>query len=133
MLCVGVAEVKAFNNEYSCTAESLTNVGFNPNSNIVETEAGKATQSNIVRLSGVLTRNVSVSGNAGSSQLGKVNETNNVIWFLEIAPAGTIMWTLFEEDNRWPALYKARPVTLISTKSYDFGGAVSFTTFYTCK
>jgi hypothetical protein len=59
--------------------------------------------------------------------LVKLAEAYNIIWFAEKASAGTIIiWTLFEKDN-------VRPATLISTKSYDLAGAVSFTAFYTCK
>lgn len=59
--------------------------------------------------------------------LSKFGEASNVIWFVEKASVGTIItWTLFEKE-------RVRPATLISTKSYDLGGAVSFTAFYTCK
>ena len=102
-----------------------TTVGYAPRSNKVETEAGKVKKPYTVQLSGVL-RDATFLHAQERVPLVKFSEAGNVIWFTEKAPAGTvIVWTLFEKDGD-------RPVTLISTKSCNFSGAVSFTAFYTC-
>ena len=116
---------EALNNSYQCTAEAETSVGYAPASIRVETEAGKVKKPYSVRLAGVVT-NATVFHAQQVVPLVKLGNTRNVIWFSEKASAGTvIIWTLLEQDD-------IRPVTLISTKSYDFSGAVSFTAFYTC-
>jgi len=116
----------AFDNVYQCTAAAETTVGYAPRSNKVEAEAGKVKNPYSVQLSGVI-RDATILHAQEPVQLVKFSETRGVIWFTEKAPAGTvIVWTLFEKDGD-------RPVTLISTKSYNFSGAVSFTAFYTCK
>jgi len=79
-----------------------------------------------IRLSGVV-GDTAILHAQQTIPLVKLVETGNVIWFAEKASAGTIViWTLFDKDA-------IRPATLVSTKSYDFSGAVSFTAFYTCK
>jgi hypothetical protein len=121
-----LATTEAFNDDYQCTAVNETTVGYTPRSNKVEAEAGKVRKPYTVRLAGV------VSGTAvlhaqEKVPLVKFSDAGDVIWFTEKASAGTIIvWTLFEKDGD-------RPVTLISTKTYNFSGAVSFTAFYTCK
>ena len=116
---------QAFNNLYQCTAVTETTVGYAPRSNKVAAEAFKVKNPHTVQLSGVL-RDATFVHAQKRAPLVKFSEAGNVIWFIEKAPAGTvIVWTLFEKDGD-------RPVTLISTKSYNFSGAVSFTAFYTC-
>ncbi len=116
---------QAFNNVYQCTAVTETTVGYAPRSNEIEANAGKVKKPYTVQLSGVI-RDATFLHAQESVQLVKFSEAGNVIWFTEKAPAGTIIvWTLFEKDGD-------RQVTLISTKSYNFSGAVSFTAFYTC-
>ena len=118
--------VGAFNDNYECTAVTETNVGYAPHSNKVEAEAGKVKKPYTVRLSGVV-RDATVLHAQQAVPLVKLATAGNVIWFAEKASAGTIVtWTLFDKESD-------RPVTLISTKSYNFSGAVSFTAFYTCK
>lgn len=118
--------VEAFDNAYQCIAAAETTVGYAPASNRVEAEVGKVKKPYTVRLSGVASDTVFLHAQQ-VVPLVKLGDTHNVIWFAEKASAGTIIiWTLFEKDN-------IRPVTLISTKSHDFSGAVSFTAFYTCK
>jgi hypothetical protein len=116
---------ETFNNTYQCTAEAETTVGYAPASIRVETEAGKVKKPYSVRLAGVIT-GATVLHAQQVVPLVKLADARNVVWFSEKASAGTvIIWALFEKDD-------IRPVTLISTKSYDFSGAVSFTVFYTC-
>lgn len=116
----------AFTNDYQCTAVTETTVGYAPRSNKVEAEAGKVKKSYSVRLSGIV-RDATVLHAQQVVPLVKLAEAGNVIWFAEKASAETmIIWTLFETEGD-------RPVTLISTKSYNLSGAVSFTAFYTCK
>ena len=116
----------AFTNEYQCTAVAETTVGYAPSSNNVEAEAGKVKNPYTVRLSGVVT-DAAVLHAQQVVSLVKLAQTHNVLWFAEKASGETIIvWTLFEKDE-------TRPVTLISTKSYAFSGAVSFTALYTCK
>jgi hypothetical protein len=116
---------EAFNNTYQCTAEAETSVGYAPASLKLETQAGRVKKPYSVRLAGVVT-GATVLQAEQLVPLAKLADTRNIIWFSEKASAGTvIIWTLFEKDD-------IRPVTLISTKSYDFSGAVSFTAFYTC-
>jgi hypothetical protein len=115
----------AFNNVYQCTAVTETTVGYAPRSNEVEANAGKVKKPYTVQLFGVI-RDATVLHAQEPVHLVKFSETRGIIWFTEKASAGTvIVWTLFEKDGD-------RPVTLISTKSYNFSGAVSFTAFYTC-
>lgn len=117
---------EALNNEYQCTVAAETAVGYAPASDKVEADAGRVKNLYTVRLSGIVS-DKSVLHAQEVVPLVKLAESHNAIWFVEKASAGTIIiWTLFEKDN-------IRPVTLISTKSYDFSGAVSFTAFYTCK
>lgn len=117
---------EAFNDDYQCTAVIETTVGYAPRSNKVEADAGKVKKPYSVRLSGIV-RDATVLHAQQVVPLVKLAEASNVIWFAEKASAGTmIIWTLFETEGD-------RPVTLISTKSYNFSGAVSFTAFYTCK
>jgi hypothetical protein len=116
----------AFTNDYQCTAVAESTVGYVPSSNKVEAEAGKVKNPYTVRLSGVVT-DAAVLHAQQVVSLVKLAAAGNVMWFAEKASAGTIiLWTLFEKDGE-------RPVTLISTKSYNLSGAVSFTAFYTCK
>jgi hypothetical protein len=117
---------EAFNDDYQCTAVTETTVGYAPRSNKVEAEAGKVKKPYTIRLSGIVS-GAAVLHAQQVVPLVKLMGANNVIWLSEKASGGTIIiWTLFEKDD-------FRPVTLISTKSYDFAGAVSFTAFYTCK
>ena len=116
---------EAFTNSYQCTAEAETTVGYAPASIRVETEAGQVKKPYSVRVAGVISGATALHAQQ-VVPLVRVADARNVIWFSEKASAGTvIIWTLFDKDD-------IRPVTLISTKSYDFSGAVSFTAFYTC-
>jgi hypothetical protein len=120
------ADSQAFSDGYQCSAVTETSVGYAPGSTRVEAEAGKVKKPYTVRLSGVVSDRPVLHAQQ-VVPLVKLVETHNVIWFSEKSSAGTIItWTLFERDD-------VRPATLISTKSYDFSGAVSFTAFYTCK
>jgi len=117
---------RAFSDGYQCTAVTETTVGYAPGSNKVETGGGTVKKPYTVRLSGVIGDRPALHAQE-IVPLVKLGETYNVIWFVEKASAGTIItWTLFEKDS-------TRPATLISAKSYDLAGAVSFTAFYTCK
>ena len=125
LLLVGPG-AQAFNDGYQCTAVTETTVGYAPASNKVETGGGSVKKPYTVRLSGIVSDRPVLHAQE-IVPLVKLAEAYNVIWFAEKASAGTIIiWTLFEKDN-------VRPATLISTKSYDLAGAVSFTAFYTCK
>ncbi len=116
---------EAFDDQYQCTAVTETTVGYAPRSNKIEAEAGKVKKPYTVRLSDVLSA-AAILHAQQTMPLVKLVETHNVIWFSEKSSAGTIIvWTLFEKDGN-------HPVTLISTKSYNLSGAVSFTAFYTC-
>jgi hypothetical protein len=125
--CLSLAPIaEAINNTYQCIAETETTVGYDPASNKVKAEAGKVKNPYTVRLSNVV-GDTAVLHAQQQVPLVKLVETHNVIWFAEKASSGTlIIWTLFEKND-------IQPVTLVSTKSYDFSGAVSFTAFYTCK
>jgi hypothetical protein len=116
----------AFNDVYECTSFSETSVGYAPRSNKVEAKGGKVRAPQTVRISGIVS-GAAILHAQQIVPLVKLSVANNVIWFSERSSGGTvIIWTLFENDN-------LRPVTLVSTKSYDFAGAVSFTAFYKCK
>ena len=67
----------AFNDDYQCTAESETSVGYDPRSN-VEAEAGKVKKPYTVRLSGIL-RNTSVLHAQQAVPLVKLMEAGRVI------------------------------------------------------
>jgi hypothetical protein len=121
-----LAIAEAFNDDYQCTAVTETTVGYSARSNKVEAEAGKVKKPYTVRLTGVV-GGTAILHAQDKVPLVKFSDAGNVIWFTEKASAGTIIvWTLFEKDGD-------RPVTLISTKTYNLSGAVSFTAFYTCK
>ena len=116
----------AFNDNYQCTSVAETTVGYAPRSAKIESDAGLVKRPATVRISGV-TRDRPILHAQRTTPLIKLMETSRVIWFAETAPAGTIInWTLFDNDDN-------RPPVLISTKSYNFFGAVSFTAFYKCK
>jgi hypothetical protein len=117
---------QAFDDGYQCIAAAETTVGYASASNRIEADAGKVKKPYTVRLSGV-TSDTPVLHAQQTIPLVKLVETRTVIWFAEKASGGTIIvWTLFEKDD-------TRPATLISTKSYDFFGPVSFTAFCSCK
>jgi len=116
----------AFKDNYQCTSVAETTIGYSPRSAKIESNAGPVKSPATVRISGV-TSDRPILHAQQTVPLIKLAETNHVAWFAETAPARTIInWTLFDND-------KNRPPALISTKSYNFFGAVSFTAFYKCK
>jgi hypothetical protein len=123
---VSAGTASGFENVYKCRSVAETSLGFAPFKAEVDFGAGKVKQPATVAITGIKTDKPVFHGQ-GTTPLIKLVETGNVIWFLEQAPAGTvIIWTLFEGD-------KLRPPALISSKSYDFFGAVNFAAFYTCE
>lgn len=128
VLCASTAE--AFRDRYLCTSKYETAAGYAVDRKRPETISGiAATVRNkaSVRLFGIGTVDSFYLGEGGKAPLVELSKTKTIIWYAEQADAGTvIIWTLFEGEN-------TRPVTLITTKSYDLFGPVSFTAVYSCQ
>jgi len=119
-------ETEAFKNSYRCTSVVETTVGYDPHSDKIESNTGPVKNPSTVSLSGVKSDRP-VLGAQKTIFLNKLIEGSGVISLAEMTSGGTIVtWVLFEKDG-------TRPPTLISTKSYNLAGAVSFTAFYKCK
>jgi len=117
---------EAFSTKYQCTSEVETTVGYSPRSEKIEYSADRVKRSATVRLSGMEGDNPVLHAQR-TVALTKLVEGRRTISLSEMTSGGTVViWTLFEGDG-------SRPPTLISTKSYNLFGAVSFTAFYKCK
>jgi len=120
--------LKGFDDGYRCREVAYTTGGYDINSARVEASATtKPKRPATLSIKGVTQHTAELQGNAGTTPLTKVSQTDRTIWFVEETPGATVvMWTLFKKDHR-------RPATLITTKSHSLSGAVNFTSFYQCE
>jgi hypothetical protein len=114
---------------YDCIQTGHTNIGWSAKAGKYTTESmtmvGKP---GTVKLSELNTERPFLMGQ-GVTRLQRLANDGDTTWFAEQAPAGTvILWTFFGKRN------DIGPPTavLISTKTYDFFGPVSFTDLYAC-
>ena len=114
---------------YDCVHTGHTNIGWSAAASGYTAEAApKGTKSSIVKLSDLNTDRPFLTGQ-GVTRLRRLAEDGTTTWFAEQASAGTIiLWTFFDKrkDLGPPS------AVLVSTKTYDFMGPVSFTDLYTC-
>jgi hypothetical protein len=115
---------------YDCVHTGHTNIGWSARESGYTAEAvPKVTKPSIVKLSELNTDRPFLTGQ-GVTRLRRLAEDGATVWFAEQAPAGTIiLWTFFDKRND----LGPPSAVLVSTKTYDFMGPVSFTDLYTCK
>lgn len=115
---------------YDCVHTGHTNIGWSGREGKYTAEAmTQVSKSSIVKLSGLNTERPLLTGQA-VTRLQRLADDGATTWFAEQAPAGTIiLWTFFSQskDHGPPS------AVLVSTKTYDFMGPVSFTDLYACK
>ena len=115
---------------YDCVHTGHTNIGWSGREGRYTAEAlPKVTKPSIVKLSELNTDRPFLTGQ-GVTRLQRLADDGATTWFVEQAPAGTIiLWTFFgkRRDVGPPS------AVLVSTKTYDFMGPVSFTDLYSCK
>ena len=114
---------------YDCVHTGHTNIGWSAREGRYTAEAvPKVTKSAIVKLSEMNTDRPFLTGQ-GVARLQRLADDGTTTWFVEQAPAGTIItWTFFDKrtDLGPPS------AVLVSTKTYDFLGPLSFTDLYVC-
>jgi len=114
---------------YDCVHTGHTNIGWSAAANGYTAEAvPRVSKSSIVKLSELNTDRRFLTGQS-VTRLQRLAEDGTTTWFAEQAPAGTIiLWTFFakKKDLGPPS------AVLVSTKTYDFMGPVSFTDFCAC-
>jgi hypothetical protein len=115
---------------YDCVQTGHTNIGWSAREGRYTAEAApKVTRPAIVKLSEMNTDQPFLTGQ-GVARLQRLADDGKTMWFAEQAAAGTIIiWTFFEKrtDSGPPSS------VLISTKTYDLMGPVSFTDLYACR
>ncbi len=120
----------AVESSYDCVHTGHTNIGWSGSERRYTAEAQpQVKKPSIVKLSDLNTDRPFLTGQ-GVTRLQRLAEDGSTIWLLEQAPAGTIiLWTFFAKRK------ELGPPTsvLVSTKTYDFMGPVSFTDVYACK
>lgn len=114
---------------YDCVHTGYTNIGWSARDSRYTAEAvPKVAKPAIVKLSEMNTERPFLTGQA-VTRLQRLAGDGTTIWFAEHAPAGTVViWTFFDKrrDLGPPS------AVLVSTKTYDFMGPVSFTDVYAC-
>src|SRR5574341_662684 len=108
---------------YDCVHTGHTNIGWSDREGRYTAEAvPKVDKPSIVKLSELNTDRPFLTGQ-GVTRLQRLADDGATAWFVEQAPAGTIiLWTFFakRKDLGPPS------AVLVSTKTYDFMGPVSF-------
>jgi len=114
---------------YDCVHTGHTNIGWSGRAGKYTAEAmPKVTKPSIVKLSELNTDRPFLTGQ-GVGRLQRLAEDGTTTWFAEQAPAGTIIvWTFFDKQKD----LGPPSAVLVSTKTYDFMGPVSFTDLYAC-
>src|SRR5438093_1210060 len=114
---------------YDCVQTGHTNIGWSASARGYTAEAvTKVSKPSIVKLSDLNTEHPFLTGQ-GVTRLQRLAEDGTTTWFAEQAPAGTIIiWAFFDK----PTQLGPPSAVLVSTKTYDFMGPVSFTDLYTC-
>ena len=133
-LCIAVtfvlpAVVLCAPSSYDCTQTGHTNIGWSTRrqqyTGVAQTAVDKPTT---VKLSDIGSDRPYLTGQ-GVVRLLRISVSGTVSYFIERAVGGTpILWTLFEKEKS----SGAPTAVLVSTKTYDFLGPVSFTDFYSC-
>ena len=120
----------AAESSYDCVHTGHTNIGWSSREGRYTAEAAPTvTKPATVKLSEMNTDRPFLTGQS-VARLQKLAGDGAAIWFAEQAPADTIiLWTFFEKrkDSGPPS------AVLVSTKTYDFMGPVSFTDLYSCR
>ena len=126
--CMGLA----FEDQYSCTLEASTYVGWNDAEMNYHGEVDLSPDTpELVKLGDINTKVPILAGNEGVTKLIKLTESKSTVSMSEITTAGTVVaWTLFEI-----AKGKAPKTILIMSKSYDIMmvGPHNITTLYECE
>lgn len=120
----------AFEDSYDCHELAETSIGWDWKDHKYSTTASTALKSPaIVKLSDLNTSRPFLTGQQ-VTPIRKISETSGVAWFIEEAPAGTIIgWTLIEKEGPFSPPH----TTLVSTKTYEFFGPATFTALYKCR
>jgi hypothetical protein len=115
---------------YDCVQTGHTNIGWSSRDGKYTAESmTKVSKPSLVKLSELNTARPFRTGQ-GVTRLQRLADDGTTTWFAEQASAGTvILWTFFDrrKDIGPPS------AVLVSTKTYDFMGPVSFTDLYVCK
>lgn len=114
---------------YDCLQTGHTNIGWNEKVPTYTAEAiPKVTKPMVVNLSAMTTEDPLLTGQ-GVGRLLRLADAGTATWFAEQASAGTIIiWTFFPQQRG----FGPPSAVLISTKSYELMGPVSFTDLYVC-
>jgi hypothetical protein len=136
-ICIGLlvvlAGLPAFGfaggSSYDCVDTGNTNIGWSGQVGKYTAEAfPRVAKPSIVKISGLDTEKPFLTGQS-VTRLVRVAADGATIWMLEQAAAGAIIgWTFFSKS----AGSGPPTAVLVSTKSYDLFGPVSFTTLYVC-
>lgn len=115
---------------YDCVHTGHTNIGWSGRESRYTAEAiPKVTKPAIVKLSEMNTDRPFLTGQ-GVARLQRLADDGTTTWFAEQAPAGTIIiWTFFDKRQD----FGPPSAVLVSTKTYDLMGPVSFTDLYACR
>jgi hypothetical protein len=127
---LGAATAAAsFEESYDCSELGTSAIGWDNRSKKYTADAfGPPKRPGIVKLSNLNGPTPYLTGQQ-VTQLLRVSEGVGVAWFIERAPAGTIIgWTLIDRQGPLSPPH----VALVSTKAYDFLGPQTFTTIYEC-
>jgi hypothetical protein len=105
-----------------------SDIGWDPREGKYTAEAAtKVAKPSIVKLSDMNTENPFLTGQ-GVTRLHRLAGDGETTWLAEQAAAGNvILWTFFNARKGGPP-----SAVLVSTKTYEFFGPVSFTDLYTC-
>jgi hypothetical protein len=114
---------------YDCVHTGHTNIGWSAREGRYTAEAvPKVTKPAVVKLSEMNTDHPFLTGQ-GVVRLQRLAYDGMTTWFAEQAPAGTIIiWTFFDRRTD----FGPTSAVLVSTKTYDLMGPVSFTDLYAC-
>lgn len=122
----------AFEDQYSCTLEASTYVGWNAAKMKYHGEVDLSPDTpESVKLGDINTEVPILGGNQGLTKLTKLTESKSDLSMSEITTAGTVVaWTLFEITKN-----KAPKTILIMSKSYEvmMAGPHNITTLYECE
>jgi len=119
----------AFEDSYDCHEQAETSIGWDGKAQKFSATASTSLKSPaVVKLSNLNTPTPLLTG----QQVGPIHKTSEapgIAWFIEVAPAGTIVgWTLIEKRDSVSLPH----ATLVSTKTYDLFGPATFTALYKC-
>ena len=118
-----------FNNYYDCIQVGSSTLGWRSIDNKYEAASSTTSKKPItVKLTDLDSSNPYLSGQS-TTPLTKVSTDGETLWLIEVTPGKTVVtWTLFKKNTE----YNIPKTLLISSKSYELGGPVNFTTIYEC-